>query len=299
MIQMSQRAWIVRIFKAFLAKRAGANLQDCLRAMVRCAALSTAIAAAAPLSATTLVVKLENDRILLASDTRQERFNPGSVAMIQSPGDDGRCKVRALGGIGFAVTGFVEYRTESSSQVVPDWNASVDAVEAFGKGGNDIRAVAADWGQRAVSHFSLLYSTRPAWLKELASENPDNLLQVAFFVGWDKGMPLLVLEIVSFDEHASPTIQVREDDRAISNSAFSTNAITQELVTGSTDRAQKAADEWDTLSENIATQDLGWRHIEFLIKKTAAYDPAVSSVVDVLSIPDGKPASWIRKGACE
>jgi hypothetical protein len=257
------------------------------------------IAGTAPSFATTLVVKLDSDRILLASDTRQEQFNPGSVAMIQAPGDDGRCKVSALGGIGFAVTGFVEYRSENSSQPLPNWNASLDAVEAFGKAGNDIRAVASDWSQRAVSHFALLYEMRPAWLKELASENPDNLLQVAFFVGWDKGTPVLVLEMVSFDAHGSPSIRSREELRPVSDAPFSTNTITQELVYGSTERAQKAADQWDSIAENITSQDLAWKHIDFLIKKTAAFDPSVSPVVDVLAISDGKPAAYIQKGACE
>jgi hypothetical protein len=280
-------------------KRASSDHRNCTHLVPRIWALLPLILSPAPLFATTLVVKLENDRIILASDTRQERFNPGSVAMIQSPGDDGRCKVRALGAIGFAVTGFVEYRSENPLQALPDWNANLDAAEAFGKAGNDIRAVAADWAQRAVSHFELIYGTRPAWLKQLASENPDNLLQVAFFAGWDKGSPVLLLEIVGFDAHASPVIRAREENRAISDAAFSTNAITQELVEGSSDRAQKVADEWDSLSESISTQDLGWKHVEFLIKKTAAYDPAVSPVVDVLSIPDGKPATWIQKRACD
>jgi hypothetical protein len=301
MIQKTRRVRYVHesILMPSVTKRAYTEHRDWTHVAPRIWVFLSVLLTGPPLFGTTLVVKLENDHIILASDTRQERFNPGSVAMTQSPGDDGRCKVRALGAIGFAVTGFVEYRGENSSQPLPDWNANLDAAEAFGKAGNDIRAVAADWAQRAVSHFELIYGARPAWLKQLASENPNNLLQVAFFAGWDKGSPVLVLEIVAFDEHATPVIRAREQNRAIADAAFSTNAITQELVDGSSERAQKAADEWDSLSEGIGTQDLGWKHVEFLIKKTAIYDPAVSPVVDVLSITDGKPATWIQKGACD
>lgn len=252
---------------------------------------------ASSLSATTLVVKLDNGRIILAADTRQERLNPGVATVVRSAGDDSRCKVRSLGGIGFAVTGLVEYRGGNSS-ALPDWTANRDASEAFDKVGDKVRAVAADWAQRAASHFSLLYGTNPAWLKQLASTNPEGLLQVAFFAGWDKDSPLFLMEVISFDPASIPVIRVREQSQLVGNSAFSTNAITQELIDGETDRAASAADQWDAVAQNVATQDLGWRHIEFYIERTASFDPDVSPIVDILAIRAGKPAMWLLKGAC-
>ncbi len=253
---------------------------------------------ASSLCATTLVVKLDNGRIILAADTRQERLNPGSVAMIRSPGDDGRCKIRSLGGIGFAATGLIEYKGGGSSETLPDWNANVDAQDAFSSAGDNIRAVAADWAQRSVSHFTLLYGANPGWLKQLASTNPESLLQVAFFTGWDKGSPLFLVEIISFDPGSTPVIGVREQSRVVGEAAFSTNTITQELINAETDRAQRMADAWDTVAEGIATQDLGWRHVEFYVSQTASYDSDVSTGVDVLSIPTGKPTVWLKKSAC-
>jgi hypothetical protein len=252
-----------------------------------------------PLQATTLVVKLESGRILLAADTRQERFSPGTGPLVRSAGGDTRCKVLSLGGIGFAVTGFVEYQGAKSADNLADWSASADALEAFGKEGNDIRTVAADWGKQAASHFALVYKTNPGWLKQLASANPLNILEVAFFTGWDKADPVFIVEIISYDPGSATGNRVIEQSRYVGDVAFSTNSVTQELIDGGTDRAERVADEWDTLAENVATKDLAWRHIEFYIKKTAAYDPDVSAVVDVLAIPEGKPAEWIQKGACK
>jgi hypothetical protein len=250
------------------------------------------------LFATTLVVKLETGRILLAADTRQERINPGSVAISRSAGGDERCKIRSFGSIGFALTGFIEYKGGESSSALPDWSANSDAADAFAKAGDNIREVAADWGQRAAAHFAVLNRVHPEWLKQLAGTNPQSLLQVAFFVGWDKQAPIFLLELVSFDPSSASGIQVTEQSRPIGDAPFSTNAITQELIDGATDRAQHAADTWDAGSDGIATQDLGWRHVEFYIEKTAAYDDDVSSTVDVLAIPVGRPPVWLKKSAC-
>ena len=256
------------------------------------------LVAASSLFATTLVVKLDNGRILLAADTRQERLNPGSVAVVHLPGDDERCKIRSLGGIGFAVTGLVEYQGRGASETLPDWNANADAVDAFGKAGDNIREVAADWAKRSAAHFNSLYQINSGWLKQLADTNPQNLLQVAFFTGWDKDAPLFLIEIISFDPSSTPVIHVNEQSRIVGDAPFSTNAITQELIDSKTDRAQHVADTWDTIAEGISTQDLGWRHVEFYINQTAPFDPDVSTGVDVLAIPARKPTFWLKRSAC-
>ena len=251
-----------------------------------------------PLFSTTLVIKLENDRILLAADTRQERFNPGPTALIRGTGDDGRCKIRVLGQIGFAATGFLEYQANDPTNPSADWNAFSDATATFAKVGDNIRAVAAEWARRSASHFIALYATEPERVRQMAGANPENLLQIAFFAGWDKQSPVLLMEIVSFDPKTSPAIGTREMEQPLGDVAFSTNAITQELINGASPRAQKAGEEWDTKSEDLATSDLAWKHVQFFIEKTAAFDPGVSTVVDVVSFPAGKPAAWLQKGAC-
>jgi hypothetical protein len=252
-----------------------------------------------PLFATTLVVKLEDDRIILAADTREQRFNPGPSAMIQSPGDDSSCKVRVMGQIGFAVTGFVDYVTTDNSDPLHGWSAYADAASAFVKGAGNIRLVASEWAQETASHFNALYKTSPDQVKQLAGTNPDNLLQIAFFAGWENRTPVLLLEIVFFDPKSPQPIGVREIDHGVGRLAFSSNAVTQELIDGTSDRAEKAADEWDTMSETIPTSDLAWRHVEFYVKKTANYDSRVSPIVDVLSIPVGKPPEWVQRAGCQ
>lgn len=256
------------------------------------------LAATSPLDSTTLVVKLDNGRILLAADTREERFNPGTVALVRSPGNDQRCKIRSLGGIGFAVTGFVEYRGGDVAQKLADWNANSDATDAFAAAGDNIRQLAANWSQRTSAHFARLYAMNPDWLKQLAGINQQGLLQVAFFAGWDKDEPIFLIEIVSFDPAAPTGIQVREQIQPVGEAPFSTNAITQELISGETDRAQHIADTWDTLAETIRTEDLGWKHIEFYIQQTAALDSDVSATADVLAIPARKSATWLKNSAC-
>jgi hypothetical protein len=256
------------------------------------------LAFASPAFATTLVVRLENGRILLAADTRQEVFNPDQETMRKSAGGDARCKVRALGTMGFAVAGVVEYNGQGSTEALPDWSAFADATDAWKSVGESIPDVAADWAKRSVAHFTQLYAVNPGRVKQLASSNIERLLQIAFFAGWGNGSPVFLVEILSYEPGSSPVIQVHTQDRQITEAPFSTNAITQELIEGTTDRAQRAAQEWDTVSESIVTTDLAWKHVAFYIQKTAAYDPGVSPVVDVLSIPAGKPAEWLERSAC-
>jgi len=289
---------LVEVFVQLARKRASACRSALLRMTGRIAALILFIPCALPLFATTLVIKLEGDRIILAADTREQRFNPGPTALTQAPGDDSSCKVRVMGQIGFAVTGFVDYVTTDSSDPLHDWSAYADAATAFVKVGGNMRLVAAEWAQRTATHFNALYKTSPDQVKQLAATNPDNLLQIAFFAGWEGRTPVLLLEIVFFDPKSSQPISVREIDHGVGRVAFSSNAITQELIDGTSDRAQKAADEWDATAETIPVGDLAWRHIEFYIKKTANYDSRVSPVVDVLSIPVGKPPEWVQRAGC-
>ncbi len=282
-----------------MAKRRSVNPTRQASCTIRVAVAFALLAMTSPaLFATTLVVKLESGRIILAADTRQERINPGPIAISRSAGGDERCKIRSFGSIGFALTGFIEYKGGDPSGALADWSANSDAAEAFAKAGDNIREVAAEWGQRAATHFAVLYRVHPEWLKQLATMNPQSLLQVAFFVGWDKESPLFLLELVSFDPSSTTGIHVTEQSRPIGDAPFSTNAVTQELIDGATDRAQRVADTWDAGSDGIATKDLGWKHVEFYIEKTATYDSDVSSTVDVLAISSGKPAVWLKKGAC-
>jgi hypothetical protein len=288
----------LHVYESIRVRCAGKRFAAGRGGWLRLSIIALLLANATRVFGTTLVVKLENDQILLAADTRQARFNPGPAGMLQTPGGDERCKVRALGQIGFAVTGFMEYQSNNSSDSQQDWSAYTDATEAFGKAGDNLRSVAAEWGHRAASHFTVLYEANPGRVNLLASGNPENLLEVAFFAGWDKRSPLLLMELISFDSNTSPVIQVREREQPVQVAAYSSNAITQELIDGQSDRAQSVAGDWDAVAEGIPTNELAWRHVEFYIKKTAALDPGVSSVVDVLSIPAGKPAAWIQKGAC-
>ncbi|HEY6489575.1 MAG: hypothetical protein WCC26_00295 [Terracidiphilus sp.] len=269
-----------------------------MRSISNCLLAALLLFCALPLRATTLVVRLENGRILLAADTRQERLNPIQQTMRQSGAGDARCKVRAFGSMGFAMTGIVEYDGHGLTATLPDWNAYDDAAAAWKSAGANLHDLAADWAKRSATHFTRLYEADPERVKQLAGTNPDRLLQVAFFAGWDKAAPVFVVEILSYEPDSSPVIQVKAFDRPINDAPFSTNAVTQELIDGTTDRAQQATAEWDDLSENIAGNELAWKHVAFYIQKTAVYDPTVSPVVDVLSIPAGKPPEWLERGAC-
>lgn len=102
--------------------------------------LFAAVSGTLTVSATSLVAKVEKDRIILAADTR-ENVN----SMSGEPKDD-FCKIVALGKVGFAATGVVTYSNAGPGDTLSDWSASGDAQSSYSSHPNKLSDMADDWG---------------------------------------------------------------------------------------------------------------------------------------------------------
>src|SRR5271163_4217177 len=78
---------------------------------------------AAPAWGTTIVVKMESNRIILAADTRRNTLEKYSNPKTEHAFHDDSCKVIALGKSGFAATGNSDYERVELGDMVSDWSA--------------------------------------------------------------------------------------------------------------------------------------------------------------------------------
>ena len=255
------------------------------------------IGSASRLGGTTLVVRLEKDRIILASDTRLGSLHPGPLIPQQMHHDDG-CKELALGSVGFAASGMLDYKKNVPTDLVQDWSAFSDAIESHRKYGDDLRLMAKDWERQSILHYELFYRFDPERVKQLASVNSDNVLEVAFFAGWDKRDPVLIMVSVYIDVNAPEVFRAREQVLPARDLPYTSSALTQELIEGNTPRTLAVATAWKALSATLPRDEVDWRQTEFYIKSTADYDTSVSQIANIISIPVGGQATWLRNKTC-
>ena len=62
---------------------------------------------------------------------------------------------------------------------VQDWNALSDAKESERQYGNNLHLIAKDWESKSIAHYQVFYRIDPERVKELASANSANVLEVA------------------------------------------------------------------------------------------------------------------------
>ena len=153
--------------------------------------------------ATSVVVKVEKDRIILAADTRREDWNFATSGPTNPQDDD--CKITALGRFGIAVAGSVDYRKNDPADPVPDWSAAADARTSYQLHPNSIKEMADDWKKRAIQHFTTFYfasAQHRALVTQLASADvAHHLLLIAYFAGWDEnGQPTVIAEHIGLSQ---------------------------------------------------------------------------------------------------
>lgn len=249
-------------------------------------------------NATTIVVKIEAGQIIIAADSRQNRISADSNPSQKAYSDRG-CKLVALGGIGVGIAGNMDYKREVSSDLISDWTASGDAQVAHALHKDDVRALAREWANRAASHYTVFYEAAPLRVKQLASVNSERVLVDAFFAGWEGDTPLLIWEKIVLDDTNFPKIVVREQILPRRDLAYTTNAITQELIEGNSDRMRNAVAEWTAMKEKVPKQEAAWRQLEYIVEKTGEYDNSVGGPVNILRIPLGSPVVWIQNATCQ
>jgi hypothetical protein len=245
---------------------------------------------AAPLVAhsTTIVVKLEDRRIILVADTRAYT---DSLTTTKQDFHNSICKIVALGNVGFAATGFPDYH-KSQNDSMSNWSAWEDAKTYSALHKDNLVEMADDWGRAARKHYQILYSMDPSRVRRLATVSGGNILVQGLFAGWDtKRLPSLVSERITLDESASPSIVASRNIYAQRDLPYTTNDHTKKLIEG--DLAKK----WKKTSKHFPKSERDWRWIEFLIQSTSEHDQTVGKDADVLEIlPSG--SDWLHKTSC-
>jgi hypothetical protein len=249
-------------------------------------------------SATSIVVKLDKQRIILAADTRQDRLDAPSGISHHSFHDDG-CKILPLGKAAMGASGNMDYKRNDPSDSIPDWDTLSDAKEAYKLHGEDLRKVADEWAQRGASHYNIFYKVASLRVRELASTNSDHVLVDAFFVEWDTSRePLLIWEKVYLDENPPMLVRTSSQMLPYRELPYTTNFTTQQLVEGDPARVKTTAARWKSESLEMTEAERDWRSLEFLIKVTSEYEESVGSRVNVLEIPLGGQAQWLQNLTC-
>jgi hypothetical protein len=236
-------------------------------------------------------------RIILAADTRTDAPTPGVLTYSRKVQDDA-CKIIRLGPMAVAVSGYTSYTRNSEADPLPEWDSLTDAKTTFATEPQDSHALAQGWAKITVSHFQRLYQAGPIQFIQLANIN-HGLLAIALIAGWKDGSPIVYEEVVYFEDHGLQLVPIRFQEKLHSEPAYTTHLVTQELIDGNTERAKAtSADSRSNLSK-IKRTDRDWRWVEFLISSTNRYAEDVGKDADVLEIPPGRNASWLRNTTCQ
>jgi hypothetical protein len=244
--------------------------------------------------ATSIVVKLDPDRILIAADVRGVKLGPNFKSSNET-----ECKIVAFNDAAFAVTGIADYVRYQLNDPVRSWDAYSDAREAYRAQSGDLFAAANDWATRATRHYSSFYLANPARVRQLAKANDQNVLLVGMFTGFRGDKAQLIVEKIYLDEYGSQPILHQQLVLPARESPYSSNRITEDLIDGYSARAKSAQTAWLKISGSIPASMRTLRRIEFLIQATAEYDKTVGTRVNVLEVLPHKSPHWLQNFTCQ
>jgi hypothetical protein len=251
-----------------------------------------------PSHSTSLVMKMEDGRIILAADTKGDTLAEGRTGRHDYRND--YCKIAALGTVNVAVTGSADYHQTKLSDPVQEWSALEDARTSFRLHANNLEEVADDWGRRALAHYQAFYSANRARVTSLAALNRGGILIQGLFVGWDGGLPTAVVITVRLSQRLpskASEMLTEKSFLARRDLPYSTNDHTLKLIEGDSKEKRAVAARWVTVSRKLPKSELDWRWVEFLIKSTSRYDETVGQYVDVLEVLPGGSV-WLQNSSC-
>lgn len=244
--------------------------------------------------ATSIVVKLEKDKIILAGDSRLGRLDGGSP---QNGFRDDGCKIFPLGRSAVGISGNLDYKRTDVSDQLSDWDALSDAKTAYERYDKNLQAMADEWARRGALHYNNFYALAPKRVRMLASENPSRVLLNAFFVGWlDSNAPVIIWKKIYIEENSFPVVRSNSQRLYYRELPYTTHETTQQLIEGN--QATVVANKWKSESMKILESERDWRWLEFLIKTTHAYDRSVGERVNVLEIYFDRQAKWLQNLTC-
>jgi hypothetical protein len=245
-------------------------------------------------SATSIIVKLNPDRILIAADARGVKLGPDFKSSNET-----ECKIVLFKDAAFALTGIADYVRHQVNDPVSSWGSYSDAREAYSNQRGDLFAAADDWATRATRHYSSFYRANPARVRRLAEANDLNVLLVGMFAGFRGDKAQLIVEKIYLDEYGSQPILHKQLVLPTRESPYSSNRITEDLIEGHSARAKSAQAAWVKMSRSIPESLRSLRRVEFLIQETAAYDKTVGTRVNVLEILPHKNPHWLQNFTCQ
>jgi hypothetical protein len=246
-----------------------------------------------PATATSIVAKVDATRILFAADTHGDKLDPGAQA-----GNENECKIVPLEHAAFAVTGNMDYIRHQFDDTVASWDSRDDAREAFIAHNGDLLATIGDWSNRAKRHYSSFYRSNPMRVAQLAKINSENILLVGIFAGFQAGQATLIMQVIYFDEGQLAPILDKRIVLGPRELPYTSNAVTQDLIEGHSDRMRVADGGWRNKLLSIAAPEREMRRLEFLIQETAKYDRAVGTHVNVLEVFPDKNPHWLQNVTC-
>jgi hypothetical protein len=248
--------------------------------------------------ATTVVAKLENQRIILAADTRGNALEKSSNPTTERAFHDDVCKIVALGKFGFAATGYSDYKRVELGDMVNDWSALEDARASYSSHADSLLEMADDWGRRAMQHYKTFYFVAPDRVKSLAGAGEANILVEGVFAGWDsKGQASLIFVIVALAQAALPPIIGTRYVLPRRDLPYTTNINTQKLVEGDSEHTRVIRKKWKKKSKTFPKSQRDWRWVEFLVESTSDDDKTVGKEADVLEVRQSG-STWLQNSGC-
>lgn len=256
-----------------------------------CASCSALLLFAPSLSkATTLIVRIEKNRILIAADNRQ-----GGSIFGRNVTTDDACKIRVLGNSTFAIGGDVGHEHRENGRRIVDWDSLADALAAFRSSGGNPGRFADEWGKLVASQVARYAQAHPNTIYSELHEMHGGIIAGGMFAYWTFGTPTVRFE----------SIWLRQGEIVSGNAPLtrldtdqSTNAVTEELIQRKSPRAKEAAREWNLLSRKYPADQASWRQIQFLIDKTSKFDKSVSQTSDVIEMRSNGKVLWLSRSAC-
>lgn len=243
--------------------------------------------------ATSIVVQLDPDRILIAADTHGYKLGPDLKSTNET-----ECKIVPFNNAAFALAGIADYVRDQLNDPVASWNSYSDARESYTEQSGDLGAAANGWATRAKRHYSSFYLANPARVKQLAKANDQNVLVVGMFVGFQGDKAQLLVESIYLDELGIQPILHKQLVLPARELPYSSNGITQDLIEGHSARAKSADEVWRNMSRSIPVSMRAFRHVEFVIQATAKYDKTVGTRVNVLEVSPRKNPHWLQNFTC-
>jgi hypothetical protein len=252
--------------------------------------------------ATSLIIDVEADRIIIVADSRA-----GDANSTSSTTRDDQCKIVVLGGqFAFAETGREGYTRDGVGDTVPEFHGTTEALRAYSSvPDHDLYKVALSWATQLANNFQVFYVADPQRVRALALAQGTLLL--GFFAGHDGtgALKVYVARIAIDDtlpnrEQTSIPLGYAVDEfppKGVGNGPYSTHAITQELIDGKTDRAVEVARLWAKKSRHIPIADRTVRRLEFLIEQTGNYDDTVHGPTNAVQVTTSS-ATWLKHTTC-